>query len=94
MFNKWISRGDNDRVSAPKLICHNFPKFCVPLFAACFAEGFNYQGWGHGFDFFSFFLQVSPRLVEAAIQELKKYRIWQHFCLGKFQYLDVKVQKQ
>ena len=42
-------------------------------------------------DFISswFFLQASPRLVEAAIREQKKYRIWQPFCLGQIQYLDI-----
>ena len=44
-----------------------------------------------GIDFISswFFLQASPRLVEAAIREQKKYRIWQPFCLGQIQYLDI-----
>ena len=42
-------------------------------------------------DFISswFFLQASPRLVEAAIRQQKKYRIWQNFCLGQIQYLDI-----
>ena len=42
-------------------------------------------------DFISscFFLQASPSLVEAAIREQKKYRIWQPFCLGQIQYLDI-----
>ena len=44
-----------------------------------------------GIDFISswFFLQASPRLVEAAIREQKKYGIWQPFCLGQIQYLDI-----
>ena len=48
-----FKRDNIDRVSvARKLI--NMPhvsqeKKCAPLVDACFAEGFIYQGWGHGF---------------------------------------------
>jgi hypothetical protein len=83
MFNKWISRGDNDRVSAPKLICHSFPKFCVPLFAACFAEGFNYQGWGHGFDFFLFFPPSFAPLGRSSYPGAEEVQDLAAFLLGK-----------
>ena len=92
---KWISRGDSiDMVSVSvvrKLInmSHVSQEKNVHLWLMpVLQRGSSIIG---DIDFISFwfFLQVSPRLVEAAIREQKKHRIWQPFCLGQIQYLDI-----
>ena len=70
-----FKRDNIDRVSvARKLI--NMPhvsqeKKCAPLVDACFAEGFIYQGWGHGF---YFFLVFSFKLRPARSKQLSGNR--------------------
>ena len=96
---KWISRGDNidmDSVSVLRKLINmshfSQEKKSEPVVDASFAEGFisSIKVGDIDIDFIScFFLQASPRLVEAAIREQKRYRIWQPFYLGQIQYLDI-----
>ena len=86
---KWISRGDNiDRVSVSvvrKLInmsCVSQKKYFHLWLMPVLQRGSSIKVGGIDFISSWFFLQASPRLVEAAIREQKKYGIWQPFLFG------------